>query len=156
MKIFKVFTIFIFFLTFKATAGEIAGSPIITDGDTIKIINKRIRLYGIDAPESKQLCKKNFREYRCGIVSTEALSKKINKNQVRCRVQDRLDRYKRYIGICFVEEINLNQWMVRNGYAVAYRRYSKDYIKDEDYAKKNKLGLWSSDFINPEKWRKLN
>ncbi|MDA8771312.1 thermonuclease family protein [Candidatus Pelagibacter bacterium] len=156
MKIFKVFTIFIFFLTFKATAGEIAGSPIITDGDTIKIINKRIRLHGIDAPERKQLCKKNFKEYRCGIIATEALVKKINKNQVRCIVQDMLDRYKRYIGVCFVEAINLNQWMVRNGHAVAYRRYSKDYIKDEDYAKKNKLGLWSGDFINPEKWRKLN
>lgn len=156
MKIFKVFTIFIFFLTFQATAGEIAGSPIITDGDTIRIINKRIRLHGIDAPESKQLCKKNSKEYRCGITATEALVKKINKNQVRCIVQDRLDRYKRYIGVCFVEAINLNQWMVRNGHAVAYRRYSKDYIKDEDYAKKNKLGLWSGDFINPEKWRKLN
>ena len=75
---------------------------------------------------------------------------------MRCRVQGRLDRYKRYIGVCFVEAINLNQWMVRNGYAVAYRRYSKDYIKDEDHAKKNKLGLWAGDFINPEKWRKLN
>ena len=59
MKIFKVFIIFIFLLTFKATAGEIAGSPIITDGDTIKIINKRIRLHGIDAPESKQLDRKS-------------------------------------------------------------------------------------------------
>ena len=156
MKIFKVFIIFIFFLTFKAIAGEIAGSPIITDGDTIKIINKRIRLHGIDAPESKQLCKKNFTEYRCAIIATEALIKKINKNQVRCIVQDRLDRYKRYIGVCFVKTINLNQWMVRNVHAVAYRRYSKDYIKDEDYAKKNKLGLWSGDFLNPEKWRKLN
>jgi len=156
MKIFKVFIIFIFFLTFKATADEITGSPIITDGDTIKIINKRIRLHGIDAPESKQLCKKNSKEYKCGIVATEALVKKINKNQVRCIVQDRLDKYKRYIGVCFVEAINLNQWMVRNGYAVAYRRYSKDYINDEDYAKKNKLGLWSGGFINPEKWRKLN
>ena len=156
MKTFKVFTIFIFFLTFEVTAGEIAGRPIITDGDTIKIINKRIRLHGIDAPESKQLCKKNSKEYRCGIIATEALAKKINKNQVRCIVQDRLDRYKRYIGVCFVKTINLNQWMVRNGHAVAYRRYSKDYIKDEDYAKKKKLGLWSGDFINPEKWIKLN
>ena len=156
MKIFKVFTIFIFFLTFKATAGEIAGSPIITDGDTIKIINKRIRLHGIDAPESKQLCKKNSKEYRCGITATEALVKKINKNQVRCIVQDRLDRYKRYIGVCFVGEVNLNKWMVRNGYAVAYKRYSKDYIEDENYAKKNKLGLWAGNFIYPEKWRKLN
>ena len=151
MKIFKVFTIFIFFLTFQATAGEIAGSPIITDGDTIKITNKRIRFHGINATESEQKSKKNFREYRCGIVATEALVKKINKNQVRCIVQDRLDRYKRHIGVCFVETINLNQWIVRNGHAVAYRRYSKDYIKDEDYAKKNKLGLWSGDFINPEK-----
>ena len=156
MKILKVVTAFLFLLTFKAVAGEIVGKPSITDGDTIKIINKRIRLYGIDAPESGQLCKKNFKEYRCGIIATEALVKKINKNQVRCIVQDRLDRYKRYIGVCFVKSINLNQWMVRNGHAVAYRRYSKDYIKDEDYAKKNKLGLWSGDFIYPEKWRKLN
>ena len=156
MKIFKAFIVFIFFLTFEVLAGEIAGNPIITDGDTIKIINKRIRLHGIDAPESKQLCKKNSKEYRCGIIATDALTKKVNKKKVRCRVQDKLDRYKRYIGVCFVKAINLNQWMVRNGYAVAYRRYSKDYIKDEEYAKKNKLGLWSGAFINPEKWRKLN
>ena len=71
-------------------------------------------------------------------------------------MQDKLDRYKRYIGVCFLGDINLNQWMVRNGYAVAYRRYSKDYIEDENYAKKNKIGLWSSNFIHPEKWRKLN
>ena len=156
MKILKVFTVFIFFFTFEATAGEIAGNPIITDGDTIKIMNKRIRLHGIDAPERKQLCKKNSMEYRCGIVATDALAKKINKNQVRCRVQDRLDRYKRYIGVCFLGDVDLNKWMVRNGHAVAYRRYSKDYIEDENYAKKNKIGLWSGYFTHPEKWRKLN
>ena len=156
MKILKVVTAFLFLLTFKAVAGEITGKPTITDGDTIKIINKRIRLYGIDAPESGQLCKKNFKEYSCGIVATEALVKKINKNKIKCKVQDRLDRYKRYIGVCFIGEVNLNQWMVRNGYAVAYRRYSKDYIEDENYAKSDKLGLWSGSFIHPEKWRKLN
>ena len=73
-----------------------------------------------------------------------------------CQVQEKLDRYKRYIGVCFTGDINLNKWMVKNGYAVAYRRYSKDYIEDEKYAKKNKLGLWSGTFIHPEKWRKLN
>ena len=156
MKILKVVTAFLFFLTFKAVAGEIEGNPTIIDGDTIKIINKRIRLHGIDAPENKQLCKKFFKEYSCGKIATDTLAKKINGNQVRCRVQDRLDRYKRYIGVCFVGSINLNRWMGRNGHAVAYRRYSKDYIRDENYAKKNKLGLWSGDFIDPEKWRKLN
>ena len=140
----------------KIYAAELSGVPIITDGDTIKIINKRIRLHGIDAPEKKQICIKNTKEYSCGKEATDALAKKIDGSRVVCKVQDKLDRYKRYIGVCFVEAINLNQWMVRNGHAVAYRRYSKDYIKDEDYAKKNKLGLWSGDFINPEKWRKLN
>jgi endonuclease YncB( thermonuclease family) len=156
MKILKLVTTFLFFLTFKAVAGEIVGNPTITDGDTIKIINKRIRLHGIDAPENAQLCKKNSKEYDCGKIASDALAKKINKNQVTCRVQDKLDRYKRYIGVCFVGSINLNRWMVRNGHAVAYRRYSKDYIRDENYAKTNKLGLWSGDFTNPEKWRKLN
>jgi len=156
MKILKVVTAFLFFLTFKVVADEIVGIPIITDGDTIKIINKRIRLHGIDAPENRQMCKKNSKEYSCGKIATDALVEKINENQVRCIVQDKLDRYKRYIGVCFVGNINLNQWMVRNGHAVVYRKYSKNYIKDENYAKKNKLGLWSGDFINPEKWRKLN
>ena len=156
MKILKLVTTFLFFLTFKAVAGEIVGNPTITDGDTIKIINKRIRLHGIDAPENAQLCKKNSKEYSCGKIASVALAKIINKNQVTCRVQDRLDRYKRYIGVCFIGSINLNRWMVRNGHAVAYRRYSKDYIRDENYAKTNKLGLWSGDFTNPEKWRKLN
>ena len=140
----------------KIYAAELSGVPIITDGDTIKIINKRIRLHGIDAPEKKQICIKNTKEYSCGKEATDALAKKINGNQVVCKVQDRLDRYKRYIGVCFVGEVNLNKWMVRNGYAIAYRRYSKDYIEDEDYAKKNKLGLWAGNFIYPEKWRKLN
>ena len=56
----------------------------------------------------------------------------------------------------YKEKTNLNQWMVRNGYAIAYRRYSKKYVPDEDFAKENKLGLWQGKFMNPEKWRKLN
>ena len=56
----------------------------------------------------------------------------------------------------FLENLDLNKWMVRNGYAVAYRRYSKDYIEDEEYAKKNKIGIWEGNFLTPEKWRKAN
>ena len=143
-------------LSLKALSAEISGIPNIIDGDTIIIKNKSIRFHGIDTPEKKQICYKNSEQYKCGKEATDALIKKINKNQVLCKVHKKLDRYKRYIGVCFSEKINLNKWMVRNGYAVAYRRYSKDYIKDEKYAKKNKLGLWSGDFIYPEKWRKLN
>ena len=156
MKIFNVFVIILFILSSNVVAGEISGVPRITDGDTIKILNKRIRFYGIDAPEKKQFCVKNYKKYRCGQEATNALKKKIDERLVICKVQDQLDRYRRYIGVCFLGDIDLNKWMVRNGYAVAYRRYSKDYIEDENYAKKNKIGLWSSSFIYPEKWRKLN
>ena len=156
MKMFNTSVIILLILSLNAGADEISGVPRIIDGDTIKILNKRIRFHGIDTPEKKQICIKNSKEYRCGQEATTALMKKINGKSVACKVQEKLDRYKRYIGVCFLEHIDLNKWMVRSGYAVAYRRYSKDYIEDENYAKKNKIGLWSSNFIHPEKWRKLN
>ena len=156
MKILKSSVIILSILSFNVVAGEISGVPRVTDGDTIKILNKRIRLHGIDAPEKKQICIKNFKEYSCGQEATNALKKKIDGKLVTCKVQNKLDRYKRYIGVCLLGDVNLNKWMVRNGYAVSYRRYSKDYIEDENYAKKKKTGLWSGNFIYPEKWRKLN
>ena len=156
MKIFNASIIILLSLSLNVTASEISGIPSITDGDTIKILNKRIRFHGIDAPEKKQICIVNFKEYGCGEEATIALIKKIGGKSVTCELQNNLDRYKRYIGVCFLEDVDLNKWMVRNGYAVAYRRYSKKYIEDENYAKKNKIGLWSGNFIHPEKWRKLN
>jgi endonuclease YncB( thermonuclease family) len=143
-------------LNTKIIASEISGFAVITDGDTIKISNNRIRLHGIDAPERNQKCIKNSKEYSCGTVATIALTKKINKNRVKCLIQKNKDRYNRHIGVCFVKNENINKWMVRNGYAIAYRKYSKDYISDEKHAKVNKFGLWSGIFLKPEKWRKLN
>ena len=156
MKLLVLVLVVFLNLNTKIIAIEISGFAVVTDGDTIKILNNKIRLYGIDAPEKKQNCTKNAKEYNCGIVATEALISKISRNVVKCSIQKNKDRYNRFIGVCFVDQENLNKWMVRNGYAIAYRRYSKDYILDEVSAKKNKLGLWSGVFLNPEKWRKLN
>ena len=154
-KLFFLLAILLNLVT-QVVASEIYGLPIVTDGDTVKILGNRIRLHGIDAPEKKQKCVKNKTEYNCGTLATEALTRKIGKNVIKCLTQKTKDRYGRFIGICFVRQENLNKWMVRNGYAIAYRRYSKDYIYDEDFAKTNKLGLWSGTFLKPEKWRKLN
>ena len=156
MKKITLIAIILLNLSEKIIASEIYGHPVITDGDTIKISNNKIRLHGIDAPEKNQKCYKNKKKYNCGVVAAKQLTKKINKKLVKCLTQKNKDRYNRFIGICFVELENLNKWMVRNGYAIAYKRYSKDYIRDEAYAKTNKLGLWSGTFLNPEKWRKLN
>tara|TARA_B100000674_G_C37532593_1_gene774567 strand:+ start:96 stop:587 length:492 start_codon:yes stop_codon:yes gene_type:complete len=154
-------------LTSNIIAEEIIGIPKIVDGDTIHINEYKIRLEGIDAPERRQKCKKEkfkissiigftfYKDYNCGEVSRENLKKKVDRSKIKC-ISSSKDRYKRYLAVCFKEKINLNRWMVRNGHAVAYRRYSKEYILDEDFAKENKLGLWQGKFLYPEKWRKLN
>ena len=160
--------IMIFLIWFStAIAEEVLGIPKIVDGDTIHINNYKFRLEGIDAPEMKQKCKKEslkisyligftlYKDYSCGRISKEKLIAKINGSQIKC-ISTTKDRYKRYIATCFKDKINLNRWMVRNGLAIAYRRYSKKYVTDEDFAKENKLGLWRGKFMNPEKWRKLN
>ena len=151
-----------FFQTLQAS--EIIGLPKVVDGDTIHIKSYKIRLEGIDAPEMKQQCKKPYlqimfftfqKDYYCGQVSKKKLIQKIGNKPVKCILLGK-DRYKRYLAKCFKGTINLNRWMVRNGYAIAYRKYSKIYITDENFAKEEKLGLWSGTFIKPEKWRKLN
>ena len=157
-----------FILTYNDVRSEninkISGFTKVIDGDTIKINSKKIRLYGIDAPEKKQKCKKTYltisfmsftKDYMCGEVSTQKLIKKINKQKLNCNILD-VDRYKRLIGECFKRNINLNSWMVSNGYAVAYRKYSKKYVSDEINAKNNKLGIWQGKFEMPWDYRRKN
>ena len=155
-----------FFLTYDDVKSQevkiITGVAKVIDGDTIKINNKRIRFFGIDAPEKKQLCKKIYlsilffsfkKNYRCGEISTSMLKNKINNKFVLCKSRGK-DRYKRFIAECYDNKLNINAWMVRNGYAVAYRKFSKKFVVDEIIAKKDKLGLWQGSFDMPWEWRK--
>lgn len=160
----KIIFVLILISNTTLNAKEIIGLPRIVDGDTIHIGEYKIRLEGIDAPEMKQTCKLQYlklsflsfnKTYYCGVKSKEKLSKKINNKKINCKISSR-DRYKRYIATCYKNKTNLNKWMVRNGHAVAYLRYSKKYYRDENYAKKKGLGLWRGAFLRPEKWRKVN
>ena len=133
------FIIILLIFVSKVTAEEISGIPKIIDGDTVHINNYKFRLEGIDAPEMKQQCKKEslkisstigfsfYKDYSCGKVSKAKLKAKINGSKIKCIFTSK-DRYKRYIATCFKGETNLNQWMVRNGYAIAYRRLSLIHI----------------------------
>ena len=143
----------------NSIAEEISGIPKVVDGDTLHIDNYKFRLEGIDAPEMRQQCKKEsfkisfligltfYKDYSCGRVSKEKLITKIDTSEIKC-ISSSKDKYKRYIATCYKGKTNLNQWMVRNGYAVAYKRYSKRYITDEDFAKENRLGLWKGKFLS--------
>ena len=127
----------------------------IVDGDTIHINETKYRLYGIDAPEMKQVCKVNEENYKCGVKSKEFLVSLIGNQSVKCNRKD-IDRYRRIVAECFAGLTNLNKELVRNGWALAYKDYSKDYVSDEEFAQKNNLGVWRGTFIHPKKWRKLN
>ena len=127
----------------------------ITDGDTIKINGEKIRFSGIDTPEMKQTCIENGIINPCGVTAKKILMDKISNNEVIC-IREGKDQYKRTLAECFVNDESLSRYLVRSGYAFAYRRYSKKFIADEEYAKFNKIGMWSMKFDYPWDWRKKN
>lgn len=129
------------------------GIPKITDGDTIRIGNTRIRLHGIDAPEKKQTCTADGQEWHCGREATFALANIVGKHWVTCTQRD-IDRYGRIVAVCRAGPIDMGAYMVGNGWAVAYRRYSSDYVRDEEEARKAGIGLWRGKFVMPWEWRR--
>jgi endonuclease YncB( thermonuclease family) len=134
--------------------GPIAGYPRVVDGDTIDISGTRIRLHGIDAPEATQTCTIGGQRYQCGARSTMALADFIRGHMVRC-IPVGLDQYRRTIARCHTEEgnIDINAWLVRQGLAVAYRRYSVEYLADELRAHMAGRGLWAGSFQMPRDYR---
>ena len=145
MKYFLLF----FFISSALNAQNIK----ILDGDTIHIEKVKYRFHGIDAPETSQICKANNKNIKCGELSKQILIKKIGNKKVNCK-KVAIDRYKRVVAECYVNDESLSKYLVKNGYAFAYRRYSKKFVEDENFAKKNKLGLWSMDFQYPWDYRR--
>jgi len=136
-----------------AALAEISGPVQVKDGDTIEIHGERIRLYGIDAPESRQTCNRYGGEWRCGIEATQALADKVGSDPLECSPKDR-DRYGRTVAVCRLNGEDLNAWMVSEGWAMAYRHYSLDYVAAEDAAREAKRGIWASEFLPPWEWRR--
>ena len=127
----------------------------ITDGDTIRINGEKIRFSGIDTPELRQTCLKQGIKAPCGITAKQILIDKIADNKIVC-IREGKDRYKRSLAECFVNDESLSSYLVKRGYAFAFRKYSKKFVKDENYARKNKLGMWSTNFEMPWQYRKKN
>ena len=127
----------------------------VIDGDTIVLNGEKIRFSGIDAPEYDQDCMNGDKKIYCGMFSKVLLTKKIGDETPKC-IREGKDVYGRTLAECFVNGESLSSFLVRQGYAFAYRKYSKKFIKDEDFAKANKLGMWAMTFQYPWDYRKAS
>jgi len=152
MEFFKRYLLFFFIIFFNSNILSAEAIKVV-DGDTIHIGNTKYRLFGIDAPEISQQCKKDNKTISCGVDAKKMLENKIGKETPKCISQTK-DKYNRIVAECFIQSENLSSYMVRSGYAVAYRKYSSKFVEDEKYAKNNKLGIWSTKFQNPEEFRR--
>ena len=128
---------------------DIIGKARVVDGDTIHIGKTKIRLHGIDAPEMKQTCRTSRgKEKLCGVLAKKALERLVRGQDVVCK-GDKRDRYKRLIATCYVGPFNINEQMVTDGWALAYRKYSMDYVRAETVAKSRREGMWRGEFEMP-------
>ncbi len=144
-------------LTSPAAYGaELIGIPRIVDGDTLIIDSARIRLQGIDAPETDQVClNSEGNRWACGIDARDHLASYISGRSISCSA-DSTDIYRRLLGTCTLKGEDLNEWMVREGWALAYVKYSSVYVNAERKAQANQRGLWQGAFIAPWDWRHRN
>ena len=141
--------LFTLFFTYSVHADKLT----VTDGDTIRIGEERIRFSGIDAPEMKQTCIYQEIEFNCGEFSKNLLIEKIADQEVSC-IRESKDQYGRTLAECFVGKESLSSYLVREGYAFAYRKYSDKFIVDEEYAQSKGNGMWSMQFLFPWDFRK--
>ena len=152
VQIFLVPALFLF--ATAASAQSVAGTASVIDGDTIEIHGERIRLHGVDAVEGRQTCRlPEGKTWACGTDAAMALADRIGRRPVTCDQRD-IDRYGRIVAVCRQGDTDLGAWMVAQGWAMAYRQYSTDYVGAEEAAHAAGRGLWASEFSPPWEWRK--
>jgi len=140
-------------LTVPAYA-DVTGKARVINGDTIEIAGERIRLHGIDAPEMKQTCRnKRGKELLCGELAKQALEKLVRNQDVVCKGDTR-DSDNRLMAVCYVGPFDINEQMVADGWALAYRQDSQDYVRAETFAKSRRERMWRMEFEPPWEWRK--
>lgn len=133
---------------------EVSGYARVLDGDTLDLQGVRIRLFGIDAPESAQSCTRpSGQAWACGRAAREALERKLGKRQLTCERRD-VDDYGRLVAVCRQGREDINGWLAAEGWVVAYRQYSEDYVDEEAAARRARLNLWDGSFEQPADYRR--
>ena len=130
--------------------GELQGRPRLVDGDSFHLGAIEVRLQGIDAPEGRQTCKRNGKDWACGETSRRELARLIGGRSIVCDAL-RMDQHGRALAICKAGDVVLNSAMVASGYAVAF---GSRYTREERDARGARRGLWAGEFERPQDWRR--
>jgi endonuclease YncB( thermonuclease family) len=133
----------------RAVTGELSGAAIASDGDSLRLGGRRVRIEGIDAPEIGQTCRRDGAGWDCGAAARRRLEDLISGTTTRCRLHGH-DRYGRELGLCEAGGRNIGREMVLSGHAVSYGLYSQE----EEQARNHRAGLWAGDFVQPQEWRR--
>ena len=137
----------------EAAADRLEGVGRVIDGDTLDVGSVRVRLHGIDAFERNQMCDGPRGPWACGAAATTALKDAAEGRRLVCRVLD-TDRYGRKVSRCERDGVDVARVLVADGLALAYRRYSQDYVDEEVKARAGGAGAWNGSFDRPEQWRR--
>ena len=135
--------------------GQVKGTAKAIKGDVIEIDRQRIKLYGIEAPELEQLCYIKSKPWHCGLAAKQRLAKKIADKSLTCLKREQ-KKDNMPLAECFVEKENLNAWLVGQGWAIADRQDSRNFISHEIIAQRNLKGIYQSEFLKPSLWREIN
>ena len=137
-----------------AAAGTLTIRASVVDGDTLELADgNRVRLWGIDAVEGSQVCRRDGRPWRCGDDATEALRRLIDGRKLACEARD-VDRYGRAVAVCRVDGADIGAELVRQGWALDDERYSGGaYADEQEAARAERAGLWAGEFVSPWEWR---
>lgn len=133
-------------------AQQIIGRAEVIDGDGLQLGDITIRLFGIDAPEGRQHCRREGRRWPCGEESARRLHELVDGRTVTCLPRD-VDSYGRIVAVCRADGVDVADAMARSGLALAYRRFSDDYVPAEQAARSRRAGVWAGEFLPPWEWR---
>ncbi|MFQ6018754.1 MAG: thermonuclease family protein [Kiloniellaceae bacterium] len=139
-----------------ATGAELVGKPRVIDGNTLDFSGRIVRLYGIDAPDREQTCRAGGKSWACGLEARWAVINRLGRHWVTC-VDKGKDRQGRNLAVCYlagIGQLDLNAWLVSRGWALADPTVARDYLAEEDAARRRRKGLWRGEFVPPADWRR--
>ena len=139
-------------LALPGQADTLRWRAVAVDGDTLTVAGQKVRLFGVDAPEMDQMCDSKGKIWACGEMARDMLADLVAAGRLSCDVVD-TDRYGRAVAVCALGDRDVGAQMVRQGGAIAYRRYSERYVNAENAARRDGLGIWTSVMLSPEEYR---